>query len=107
MDIFFIIGYLTLMAWNLKSLVKLIKLSVEYNWQKTLLWGALPILTILYINDVFSMMLYYWGLPAYKMTQASAGMMDGNVGFINSDDFCWSSIKYEAMTQPITEGEAP
>ena len=46
----------------------LINHSVHNCLGRMLLSIITPILVILYINDVFSVMLYYWGAPAGLMT---------------------------------------
>lgn len=53
------------------SFVKLIKfLTTSDNARKTLYLG-LVLLSTLYLHDVFSMLLYFWGLPAFTMTDQS------------------------------------
>lgn len=40
-----------------------------HGWFSMLvLYIITPVLMILYINDVLSMMMFYWGAPAFKMT---------------------------------------
>jgi len=63
--------FLALMVWQLSSLIQVIQLSINVKAVKSGLYLSIPILTVLYINDVFSMMLYYWGSPSFNMTRFS------------------------------------
>lgn len=65
----FIFVFLALMFWQLGSLQQIISLTVTNNTGKRLLYVCIPILIVLYINDVFKMMLWYWGFPAFMMTR--------------------------------------
>ena len=64
----FIFVFIVLMFWHVISLLQIISLTVTNSSGKILLYTCIPILIVLYINDVFKMMLWYWGFPAFKMT---------------------------------------
>lgn len=62
------LGYIMMMFWRLPSLCQLIQHGVHNNNARILLYITVFILVLLYICDVFTMMFYYWGAPAYIMT---------------------------------------
>lgn len=93
MNCIFILGFLALMAMHLLSFFQIALHSIESVVAKGILFGVTPLLAILFINDVFTMMLYYWGAPAFKMTQASFGFdADGNIQATNTDPACRSFL---------------
>lgn len=61
--------FLALMFWQMVSLLKIYWMTVDHNIMKLAAIVLTPVLSVLYINDVFSMMLFYWGAPSHKMTQ--------------------------------------
>ena len=99
MAAFLIAAYILLMIWQLKSLIEIINESIHGSIQKTGLYISIPILIVLYINDVFVMMLYYWGAPSFNMTRPSIMLNEGMFEFVNNDGGCRSQL----ITQVITE----
>jgi hypothetical protein len=71
------------------SLLKIISLTMENSPGKMALYFCMPILIVLYINDTFKMMLYYWGFPAFRMTQPVLILPNPDAtDFIETDAHC-------------------
>lgn len=96
----FIVVYLVLMVWHLISLMKVITLTVHDSTAKIAFYVSIPILIVLYINDVFRMMLFYWGAPALGMTGFT---MDGTI-VINGDEHCRSFLTIDDGTADNQSG---
>ena len=68
------------------SIVKLLKFITEKTWLRVLLsLIMLPLLSALYIHDVFRLFLFSWGTPALNMTQWSR---DIEFEYVNAMNFC-------------------
>jgi len=60
--------------------------GVQNTCTRILLYITVPILVLLYLNDVSTMMSYYWGAPAFNMTQntnKNEFCLYTNNGFVN------------------------
>jgi hypothetical protein len=99
MAAFLIAGFIGLMIWQLVSLIQIINESIHGSIQKMGLYISIPILVVLYINDVFVMMLYYWGAPSFNMTRPSVMTNDGMFEFVNNDGGCRSQMIKQVITE--------
>jgi hypothetical protein len=98
MNAIFILGFLVLMAMHLLSFFQIAFHSIESPVAKGILFGVTPLLAILFINDVFTMMLFYWGAPAFKMTQDSFDIdANGDIQATNTDSACHSFLIREPI----------
>ena len=89
----FILGFFGLMGMHLLSFLQIANHSIESPMFKGILFGVTPVLAILFMVDVFSMMLYYWGAPAFTMTQSSFNIDDdGIIQATNTDPGCRSFL---------------
>jgi hypothetical protein len=80
--------YIIIMLARIPSLCTTIHHGVHNSFTRMMIWiFAIPLM-ILYVNDVISMMVFYWGTPAFKMTAQSYNVHDGDFESYNNDDGC-------------------
>ena len=75
MMVLFIAVYAAIMVYQLITLVAVIQNSIRNPTYSGGLFLPMPFLVILYMIDVFTMMIWYWGAPAFTMTQGQGYCM--------------------------------
>ena len=94
LTIMFFLLFLANLVVQLATFVRLVKFLTFKKWIRTVMYFLLIPFTLLYINDVFSLLYSTWGAPAFNMTRPSqeSNVKNGN----NYSYFClydWRDVK--------------
>lgn len=90
LSIIFIVTFVLMMFVRIPTIYSLMNYSVESRCLRMLLSIVIPLLCMVYTVDVMSTLLYYWGAPAYIMTQESYAYV--HYHYLNRDGNCWSKL---------------
>ena len=86
--IIFIAMFLINTTVQLLSLIRLMNFLIKPKWARGIIYILLISLALLYMHDVFAMLFYYWGAPAYDMTVWSALSYEDQSVLVNEKCFC-------------------